>query len=1179
MGKRLFNSIMPGVSVLVISGALMIVMIGCGRTTSIETQTDSTQSAEPTGTFSPTAIAESISGSTTQTNVLSAESLEALKPKLFELAGMTGELDVDGYLAFKICLEDDYGHSFHFSGLPDDYPIPFIAITANTMYLFAADEACSDVILVQKLNGLSVNPIKTYITQDTDIICIISQAPWQEATVSIAYKWDGRNFIQTAVENSDETKDYYGRMKQYVAEENIEALRKEYTSDSTPPYCVSYQDYFELPAMVLRLADKMVLAAYRDKAAAIETMEYGLQCYENVWSWSTDGNWKEGLKSITMEQIQGSNDFNRDLRLSADEFVRVMKDYIDLLYDVGQDTDLEALLLRITELNQSMNQAYAERLDRHGDLFNIADFGLENVSAGNFYWSAEGEAVIFIGNKRNQAGEWTSGVYILNPFSRKMETIMEGMTGSPFMPEPGWSEDGNTVVFSLYNLSEKEQPIYLYHVDSKTVKKLPALGWYPALSPDMKKVAFSKADGSIVIYTVSDGSVTNLPKNIKGFNPIWLSDNRRILLFKSTGKNPNGLEGGELHDICVVDTRTPNSVEPLGYEKVYRSMEWIIQDHLTAIYSGWDDGYYFELLNLDTGKLVELGEGGQYSYQRGEKSYIIKNGDGSFEVLDTDLKVTRDLFPAKGNANNRFLKFDSNDMVVYLSEDPTTGKAAVMLSDREKKTNKQMTEYDDYVIPIVTRDGERVILFNGNEKSFILIHTYDIAHRIQFTPDVMVTHEEGIKLIMNSLATPVGNDIEINYTGMEKPSFQFFYQYTVGRKTDSGGDAALNLLVNVQTGEIIDADFKSGDYPILPVSAELRGQVAELMKQSPEYKISPELSMMFIMEDFRFSKTLKVEAFRDEGMKDGLMLQLQLEEDNGLWKLAEEGIIPLDGTQQVTSDEKRGNPNKILIINHNDNLNHPIDSKSDTINTGNLDAAISMNRLYPVESGLQYDFNGDNQPDALTYRIISHSNTQHIQSCQELELQLGDGYIYYQLFRDPYGEYMSGISATGICDIDKSDNYIEFYITTETNNGVYWNTTIYRLNENNEIVKLAFLGSSILGVSGDGKVYYWGGNLVERAPFNPDYVVSYYDINLGDFVSTDQIIGKTFTDIRAIIYENREDVPTGAPVEASLEFPGAIRFIKENEPVTILEVGGDTAKIQTEDGLVGWIGGFHMVFD
>jgi hypothetical protein len=460
------------------------------------------------------------------------------------------------------------------------------------------------------------------------------------------------------------------------------------------------------------------------------------------------------------------------------------------------------------------------------------------------------------------------------------------------------------------------------------------------------------------------------------------------------------------------------------------------------------------------------------------------------------------------------------------------------------------------------------------------MHTFEITHRINFMPDKMITHGQGMKLIRELLSMPDSDvyegNIVIRYTGMIKKSKQFFYQYTVSRKPDFD-NAELNLLVNTQTGTIVDSDFNSGNYSAFPVSGELRNQAAELVNQSSNFTVSSGDSLMILLEDFRFNKTLKVEAFKDKDMKDGVMLLIRLEYDNGVWKLAEE----INETQQEPSPSKRENPNKFILINHDEYLNHPIGSDSGEINTDSLDEAIIINELYPAVSGLKYDFNGNGQTDTLTYRETTHKRSGYalLPFCREFELQLGDGYLYYQLFSDPFSEYMSDISIVGICDINKNDSYVEFHVITETNNGVRWNTNIYRLNENNEIVRLAFLDSSILGVSGDGKVYYWGGNLVEERPFNPDYALSYYDIELGDFVSTSQIIGKTFTDIHAIIFENSEDVPTGAPAVVTLEFPGAIRYIKENEPVTILEIGSDKAKIRTEDGLIGWIGGFHMVWD
>lgn len=385
----------------------------------------------------------------------------------------------------------------------------------------------------------------------------------------------------------------YGGNKLLLAEENIDALRTEYTEDNFPPYCASYQDYYELPAMVLRLANKKALEKRDYKVEAIEIMEYGLNCYESLCHWAPDRNWKEGLKNVTWDHLQGEP----GMRVSEAEFIQVLKNYVELLYAAGQNTDLEALLLKITELNQSMNETYREKLEEQ----------LDNISISSIYWSAQGGNILFLGSKRGGEDEFTSGVYLLNPSSGILETIVDGLSGPLHLPKPSWSEDQSMIVFSLYHQTEKNHPIYLYQTETKTVQKLPVSGYSPALNCNMEKIAYSKADGSIGIYTLSDGEATCLPENIKGFNPIWFSDNQRILLFKSTGENPHGLDGSELHIICSVDVNLPAMIEGPGHKGVYRSMEWVVQDQLVAVYSGWDDGYYFGLFDLNTGELSEFG--------------------------------------------------------------------------------------------------------------------------------------------------------------------------------------------------------------------------------------------------------------------------------------------------------------------------------------------------------------------------------------------------------------------------------------------------------------------------------------------------------------------------------------------------------------------------------------------
>lgn len=261
------------------------------------------------------------------------------------------------------------------------------------------------------------------------------------------------------------------------------------------------------------------------------------------------------------------------------------------------------------------------------------------------------------------------------------------------------------------------------------------------------------------------------------------------------------------------------------------------------------------------------------------------------------------------------------------------------------------------------------------------------------------------------------------------------------------------------------------------------------------------------------------------------------------------------------------------------------EAEKDTI--AELDALFADNRMYEInlegsgekEGSVKYDFNGDGLIEILSYSLKVASNIPD--DTHFLVVFLGNSSLNCLLGPDPFGQ-VDSFRALGICDVDKGDGVIDFYVTKVSYNGVFEMTSIYRLNADNEITALAGLDTGIKGVSGDGKVYYWGGNLKEpRTDFNPDYVLTYYDIALREYVETDQIIGKTFTDMGGfLLFAAHADVPTGAPVEMTDDLPGVIRRLEPGEAVTILEVPrDDTAQVRTGDGTEGWVGGFHMVWD
>lgn len=225
---------------------------------------------------------------------------------------------------------------------------------------------------------------------------------------------------------------------------------------------------------------------------------------------------------------------------------------------------------------------------------------------------------------------------------------------------------------------------------------------------------------------------------------------------------------------------------------------------------------------------------------------------------------------------------------------------------------------------------------------------------------------------------------------------------------------------------------------------------------------------------------------------------------------------------------------------------------------------------------IKYDFNNDSKIDTLNYSTSDITQSNNWTTIGYCTININDKTVGRK------SEAPEGLSGVGIIDVDTKDNFVEFYIVDDYLAGGI--PRIYRLTSNNEIETVCDIAGGIVGTSGDGKIYHWGGNLFEDG-FNPDWVLSYYDIYKKDEINTNQIIGKTITAPQKItVYKEAKNVPEGppqTPEDIARATEGKIvASIAKGETFKVIEANGPGAvKIQTTDGKQGWIGGFHMVWD
>lgn len=261
---------------------------------------------------------------------------------------------------------------------------------------------------------------------------------------------------------------------------------------------------------------------------------------------------------------------------------------------------------------------------------------------------------------------------------------------------------------------------------------------------------------------------------------------------------------------------------------------------------------------------------------------------------------------------------------------------------------------------------------------------------------------------------------------------------------------------------------------------------------------------------------------------------------------------------------------------------------------------ITFNKDYPISGRVKFDFDHDGVNEKLEYETTFDNNPSKMQKIISCTLLYKGKKLVCKY--DANGDTWNiGFVVLGIIDANKSDKTTEIYLKTEGMNGLsngigYY---LYRLSDKG-IVEAGSMHGKIMGLSGDGKIYYWGGNLLDKGSidkFDTNEVLIYYDIESQKLIKTSQIIGKRFiANYEVIVYKASNDVIRGAPVSVEEKIKGRediiIKRIKPGEGYTVIALEdafeehmnkvhlSDTGvKVKTDDGKEGYIGGFHMVWD
>lgn len=345
------------------------------------------------------------------------------------------------------------------------------------------------------------------------------------------------------------------------------------------------------------------------------------------------------------------------------------------------------------------------------------ELGMDSLNTFSVYWSPDAKYAIFEGILDRQI----ENVYLYNTQDKKITAIFNGAVNGGYISEPQWSEDSTWVALSPYTYDSdvKDFPIYIYDVLQGKLDELPVSGLYPAISPDKSKVVFFNKDAGLSIFDLSSRTTTVIPGKIKGYDPLWFSDNTRILFKKDAQDRPSTtpIEGVRT-DFYIIDTKKPESIQTLGMESCPGSMTWLIQDEMVWNISQ-GEGVYFGALDLDLKKYTDFME-----YKSSGTIYHIDGNDAQFILFDQE----------KDNWL-RFKLLDRNmvELGKYQTEIIESGDALSVLPDgsllylsRKQNVNTIMLSYlnSDNFIALSTVEGFFLVARSKNGAGVALISKF-----------------------------------------------------------------------------------------------------------------------------------------------------------------------------------------------------------------------------------------------------------------------------------------------------------------------------------------------------------------------------------------------------------------------------------------------------------------------
>lgn len=235
------------------------------------------------------------------------------------------------------------------------------------------------------------------------------------------------------------------------------------------------------------------------------------------------------------------------------------------------------------------------------------DYLNENIAV-----SPDGKLGVFAASKvpkgklpKGQQVDYETYLILVDLLNGKVTLLDQGEYISPLQ----WSLRGDKILY------RKDDNLYIIDKAGEEKHRIAVEAYCGAISPDGTRVAFVQRGKGLFISGIDGTAVKKLTGNSGDWYPVWYPDSRTLFYFADRKVNL-GDGAGRLQGLGRIDVETGQADILIPEEKgKYRRAEWVIPGETLLVNKGWDDGFYEMVVNLETGKVYQLGENG------GEKTF------------------------------------------------------------------------------------------------------------------------------------------------------------------------------------------------------------------------------------------------------------------------------------------------------------------------------------------------------------------------------------------------------------------------------------------------------------------------------------------------------------------------------------------------------------------------------